>query len=222
MNTFKGQAASISLMLSIPAVSIFYKILNNPGREVNSLVTHLDREIPFIKAFIIPYLGWYFFILYVLLYLCLKDKKTYYKTLLSYNLGLVVCYLFFFTYQTTVPRPQPAGDDILTYLVLTLYKIDQPYNCFPSIHCLTSYLMIKAINKSSFKSKFLYCGVTVCGVLIIISTLFVKQHAILDALAAILLADIIFKLVCYVDEENIMARLKKQHLPVTTKKRLGI
>ncbi|GAB6158763.1 phosphatase PAP2 family protein [Desulfotomaculum varum] len=222
MNTFKDHAASISLMLSIPVVSVFYKILNNPGRGVNSLVTHLDREIPFIKAFIIPYLGWYVFIFYVLLYLCLTDKKTYYKTLLSYNLGLVVCYLFFFTYQTTVPRPHLAGNDLLTYLVLTLYKIDQPYNCFPSIHCLTSYLMIKAVNKCNLKTNFLFCLVTACGTLIIVSTLFVKQHTILDALAAILLADIIFKLVCYVDEENIIARLKKQYLLLTTKKRLGI
>ncbi|SHE93254.1 phosphatase PAP2 family protein [Desulforamulus putei] len=222
MNTVKENAASISLMLSIPILSLFYEVLNNPDRGVHSLITNLDREIPFVKAFIIPYVGWYAFILSVLVYLCLADKKTYYKTLISYNLGLIICYIFYYVYQTTVPRPELAGNDFLTQMVSMVYNADQPYNCFPSIHCLTSYLMIKGAGRCSARTNLNYCFITASAVLIIISTLFIKQHVILDAIAAVLLGDIIFKLVCYLDEERTMTRMKKQYVSLTMKRRLGI
>lgn len=221
VKNFTNMFMPLSFILSIPVLGLFYSLFNNPNRGVHSLVTDIDQGIPLVKIFIVPYISWYIFIFLTLSYLCFKDKDTYYKTLLAYNLSLIICYLVYFTYQTTVPRPVLVGDDIFTKFLSYIYSADQPYNCFPSIHALTSYLMIKAISTSSIKNKLNFIIISGTAGLIIISTLLVKQHVVLDALSAILLGDMVFKLVNGYWEGDLF-RLRKSYFVLTMKKKLGI
>ncbi|WP_374120487.1 phosphatase PAP2 family protein [Neobacillus sp. PS3-40] len=95
--------------------------------------------------------------------------------------------MIYFFFQTTVPRPKLEGNSFLIELVQLIYSRDLPYNCFPSIHVLTSlaimlgYLHLKI--KHILHSIFIY----ITGTMIIISTLFVKQHVILDIFGALML-----------------------------------
>ncbi|WP_270474737.1 phosphatase PAP2 family protein [Clostridium cochlearium] len=191
MNNFKNNLIHIFALLSIPIINIFYALLNNNNRGVFQLVTSIDNTIPFIKEFIIPYILWYPFIVLSLLFICLKDLKVYYRTLITLNLCLLSCYLIYYFFQTTVPRPTIYGNDIFSFLTLLIYKYDKPFNCFPSIHVVTSYLMIKGINSIDCSKKIKHL-VIFMSILIIVSTLFIKQHVILDVISAILLGDIIF------------------------------
>lgn len=191
MNNFKNNLIHMFALLSIPVINIFYALLNNNTRGVFQLITTIDTNIPFIKEFIIPYILWYPFMFLTLLFLCLKDLKVYYRTLITLNLSLLSCYLIYYFFQTTVPRPVVYGNDIFSYLTLLIYKFDKPFNCFPSIHVVTSYLMIKGINSVDCSKKIKHL-VAFVSISIIVSTLFVKQHVILDVLSAILLGDIIF------------------------------
>jgi membrane-associated phospholipid phosphatase len=210
------------LMGSIPLVNIFYPILNSSNRGVNSLVTDLDRGLPLLKVFILPYISWYGFIFITLAYLCLKDRRGYFKTLISINLSLLVCYTIYFFYQTTVPRPIINETDWLTELVALIYQADEPFNCFPSIHCLTSYLMMKAINNSSAKNLYNQSIIYPLAILIILSTLFVKQHVFLDVIIAILLGDIIYDFVTIMEGEGGRLWKGKLYLWWTMKKKLEI
>ena len=191
MNNFKNNLIHIFALLSIPIINIFYALLNNNNRGVFQLVTYIDNTIPIIKEFIIPYILWYPFIALSLLFICLKDLKVYYRTLITLNLCLLSCYLIYYFFQTTVPRPAIYGNDIFSFLTLLVYKFDKPFNCFPSIHVVTSYLMIKGINSIDCSKKIRHL-VIFMSILIIVSTLFIKQHVILDVISAILLGDIIF------------------------------
>lgn len=194
---FKSNWAALSLMLTIPILSISYVLLNNDngGRAVHSLVTRWDEAIPFLKIFIMPYMLWYPVIFGALYYVCVRDRATYYQTLLSLDIGLMASYLIFYFYQTTVPRPDLAGDDPLTAVVRLVYAADQPFNCFPSIHVLTSYLVMRAVNHSPHASRMARFVVSGASTLIILSTLFVKQHVLLDAAGAILIGELLFRLV---------------------------
>jgi len=196
------------LMLSIPMLNIIYGLLNNTDRGVYSMVTDLDLHTPFLKIFVIPYIIWYFFIFGTLVFFCFKDKKLYYRTLTAVNLGLLACYGIYFIFQTHVPRPELVGHDFLTKLVALVYSNDQPYNAFPSIHVLMSFLMIKGINKYQGKNYLNMSIVYLNVILIILSTLFIKQHVILDVFAAIVLGSLIFDLVFYANIEELWARLK--------------
>lgn len=89
-------------ILAIPVLNIFYGVLNHGNTTVRSLMISWDNYIPFIPAFIIPYILWYPFILAMLVAYFLKNKTTYYRTLLTLCLGLIASYITFFFYQTTV------------------------------------------------------------------------------------------------------------------------
>jgi membrane-associated phospholipid phosphatase len=185
---------SLSTMLCLFPLNIFYITLNNSKRGSRSLILGIDSLIPFIEIFIIPYLAWYAFIFLTMAFLCFKDRKTYFITLISYGFGLIASNITFFFFQTTVPRPELIGNGLFTRMVQMVYGADQPYNCFPSIHVLTSYLMVKAIMCSSVKNKTNTSVILMSAIMIIVSTLFVKQHVVLDVAAGILYGEVLFRL----------------------------
>lgn len=82
-------------------------------------------------------------------------------------------------------------------LVRTLYtdNNDAPYNCFPSIHCLSSYLLYLAARKSPNLKRWVVVCIGVIVWSIIISTVFVKQHVVMDVFAGIMLGHLIFSLI---------------------------
>ncbi|WP_291570115.1 phosphatase PAP2 family protein [Clostridium sp. UBA4548] len=205
----KDNLFSLMLMLLIPITNIFYGVLNNSNRGVYSLVTDLDRIIPFSQVFILPYMLWYPFILLTLVYFCFYYKEVYYKTLSTLILGMVLCYVVYFFFQTTVPRPELIGDDILTKIIGIVYKSDNPYNCFPSIHVLTSYAMIIGMRKSGSSNLKVNNLVSFTAWLIIISTLLVKQHVILDVVFGIVFADGAYRIVDNFNLKRCLLWIKK-------------
>lgn len=188
----QSRLALLSLLLSIPLVGSLYVWLNRLDLPSFSLETDLDRQIPFLKIFILPYLGWYAFLLAGFVYLAFRDKTVYLRTLARFLIGMLVCYAVYLFYQTTVSRPDVSGDGILDWLVLLVYRHDQPYNCFPSTHVLTSYCMLKAYREASGIRLSVRWAVAGIAVLIMLSTLFVKQHVLLDAAGAIAVVEAVY------------------------------
>lgn len=222
MKRLKDNIFPLMLMLLIPLVNIFYGYINNPRRGTHSLVTDLDRSIPFIKAFIIPYLIWYPFIILTLIYLCIYYRETYYKAISTIIIGMLLSYLVYFLFQTTVPRPILTENDSLTEVVKFVYKTDNPFNCFPSIHVLTSYAMIRGVRKSSCSKLTIKLTIYLTAILIILSTEFVKQHVILDIFSAILLTDGIYRTIDNLTTKRCLVWKKKQFWSWMTKKKLEI
>jgi membrane-associated phospholipid phosphatase len=182
-------------ILTIPVLNIFYSILNHGGTYVSCLMTDLDKQIPFVPAFILPYLLWYPFILTILIVLFVKQRLAYYRTLFTLCVGLIACYITFHFFQTTIQRPQITEDGLFYWLVKMVYKNDGAYNCFPSIHVLSSYLMLKGMSYCANFSKTSRLLIIISSWSIIISTVFVKQHVLLDIVGAILLAEMLCLLV---------------------------
>jgi membrane-associated phospholipid phosphatase len=195
---------ALSLMLTIPFMGLLYTLLNVPNHDIHNLHTTIDHLIPFIKVFIVPYMLWMPFLYITLFYFCLKDRKLYYHTLIAYNLSVFVSYIVYMTFKTTVERPELEGHNLLTQLTTFLYQADQPYNCFPSIHCMSSYLLFSALIKSQLKNKFNLTLIGLASVTIILSTLFIKQHVIWDAVGGILLAEAMLNLVRYLQWERLL------------------
>lgn len=69
-----------------------------------------------------------------------------------------------------------------------LYSIDAADNLFPSIHCLVSWFCFLAV-KGQKKIPIWYKAVSfILAVLVFLSTLFTKQHVIVDVAGGIFLA----------------------------------
>ncbi|MCX7708489.1 MAG: phosphatase PAP2 family protein [Clostridia bacterium] len=220
MKTWMGKLRLVLLLLTMPCINIFYGLLNNPDRGVKSLVTDIDRGVPFIKAFVIPYLFWIVFIFIILIYLLIKDEKTFVRTILTIDVCLVFCFTIYYFFQTTVPRPVVDGSDLLSRLVNTVYYYDQPFNCFPSIHCLTSYIMIKAISQSNIRNRINFSIITLISVLIILSTMFIKQHVVLDAISAIIIGNGVFETFTILYKEQAAQWTRKQSSSLMMKRKL--
>lgn len=194
MNQKWKKAGALCFLISVPALMFIYPYINTPVRGVHSLVTGLDKAIPFIKVFAIPYAAWVGYLFITLIYLCLKDHLLAFKTILVLDLGLLSCFLIYYFYQTEGPvRPVIIGHDLCSRILQYIYKIDNPYNSFPSIHVFSSYLLIRAIRGSFWKRKWHIWTIGCFSTSIILATLFIKQHFIIDVISAIILVEILFK-----------------------------
>lgn len=171
-------------------------------QTVVDVTIKMDDYIPFIEEFIIPYILWYPFMYGLLIYYCFVSRKEYFVGLSSMVIGKLICFCVYCVWQTTVPRPEVVGDDIFAQLVRFIYSQDEPVNCLPSIHVLTTLIMMILAFRRRESHKWEAMLVFVVGILIIISTLFTKQHAILDVFAGIILAFIVYAAVQYVFVEK--------------------
>ena len=180
------------LGLSIPLISLTYPLLNQYKGDAGDLVTFVDKLIPFNKIFILPYVSWYIFIAIFSVILCILDKERYLKLLITLNIGMITCYIIYYLYPTYVPRPTVTGTDFLSNLVLNLYEVDNPYNCFPSIHVLNSSLIALYTSGSEKVCKWVKVTCVIMSGSIILSTMFIKQHYFVDVLAGIILACILY------------------------------
>lgn len=199
----------LGLMLVFPFLGAIYAAVNQPGEKVYSLVTPFDQMVPFIKWFIIPYAFWIFYIYICLLFYYKKDRQVYYLTLATYVVSALISYGIYSIFQTTVPRPDIQDNDIVSQLVRYIYQRDRPFNCFPSIHVFSSYLMMKTLFKSSFKTKINQMLIYGMSIFIIVSTMFVKQHVLLDVVGGILLAEVVYRFMSRL-QILVMARKQRQ------------
>ena len=213
LQKLKENYKHILFMLSIPVVSSLYPIFNNTSRGYQEVITPIDNVVPFVKEFILGYIAWYPFIILTLIYLCMKDKKVYYRTLISLLIGFVVSFVIFFLFQTHVPRPDVTGNDIFSKLVRLIYASDKPYNCFPSLHVLESHLMVMGVNALEEKNKKVQYLVIFTSIIIILSTQFVKQHVIIDVVGGLYLAEIIFNSIPGL--KRIVVSIRKRRLKAT-------
>ncbi|WP_237691087.1 phosphatase PAP2 family protein [Paenibacillus caui] len=176
-------------MLIFPVLGSIYALVNHPTKRVYSLVTEVDRAIPFIKFFALPYGVWIFYIYACLVYFFFRDRTSYYRSLLLYTVCALTCYAIYTVFQTTVPRPEVTGNDVFSQLVRFIYHRDQPYNCFPSIHVFSSYMVMRMILTSPARNRWNASLISTMSLLIIVSTLFMKQHVILDAISGIAIVE---------------------------------
>ncbi len=179
-------------ILTIPLIGLAYAPINHASEKVYSLVTVLDDKIPFESFFIIPYLTWYIVIIAGLLWLLFKDNKLYISSISTMVIGMLISFVVYSVFQTTVPRPEVLGQDIFSRLTRMVYHMDNPYNAFPSIHVITSYAIFKASNRLKRESRKTSIFFRILSMSVIISTLFVKQHTLMDVFAGIVIGDILF------------------------------
>jgi len=199
-----GYFYRILFIILIPIAQSIYFLINltTTSASAHNVTIFLDKLIPFNEWFVIPYVFWYGYTFGALLLLAYFDHKTYYKLLFSIFIGMLVCFVIYLTYPSTVFRPEGiVPDNILKKTVLLIYSNDRPYNCLPSIHVLDTLLITMFLFK--YNKSFLIKGSSafIC-VLIYMSTLFIKQHSILDAVASTILGAILF----YAFESEVIAK----------------
>lgn len=184
----RPKTALLLLALVYLAANAIYPMLNKPLATTHYLGTALDDWLTFSPVWAVPYVIWYLYLPGVGILLMYRDRKACATALLAMLLGLICSYITFALFQTTVPRPDVPGADLFSELVRQIYKADQPYNAFPSIHVLASSILMLTAAKSPGLGKKAKAVIYIVGVLIIFSTLFIKQHVAADVLGGMVFA----------------------------------
>lgn len=175
--------------------SILYFISKLLQGDLNLIGNVIDTKIPFVPAFFIPYCIWYLMIFIIPYYLYCKDKDKFIKYTMAYILCSMIGNIVFISYPSTVARPTVTGTDIFSLIAKFIYWIDTPTNCFPSLHCAISMLFILYICESKNTNIITKISVCIISILIMLSTLFTKQHVVVDFISGDILALIVYLIV---------------------------
>ena len=156
------------------------------------LTTKYDDMIPFEPWWCIIYLGCFLFwgINYILI--ARQQDEAWYKFATGDYLSRVVCAVFFIFLPTTNVRPDIVGEGVAQTMIRFVYWVDAPTNLFPSIHCLVSWLCFVGIRGKKFIPKWYQMFSAFFAILVFLSTLFTKQHFIVDVFAGVILAEICY------------------------------
>ena len=177
----------------------------------------VDDWIPFCEVFIIPYLLWFLYFPAVFLYLLLTDREKdrfYRYTVFAYT-GMTFFLLFSTLYPNTQllrPRNFPR-DNVWTGLLTLLYRADTSTNIFPSIHVYNSIAAHLAIlhDPKLSANRTIRTGSAILAGSIIASTMFLKQHSVIDVCGGIVFAQLMDRLVYRTDWSELSARIAAGH-----------
>lgn len=163
----------------------------------------LDDYIPFCEYFIIPYLMWFAYVVVAVLYFFFTSKEDYYKLcaflFIGMTLSMVIC-----TIWPNGTDLRPTGvtrDNIFMDMIRGLWKTDTSTNVFPSIHVYNSIgVHIAVMNSERVKDR---RGVRITSFILMVSiclsTVFLKQHSVVDGLGAIVMSMLMYRMI-YRDE----------------------
>ena len=164
------------------------------GMKHYDISVPLDAKIPFLPVFIIPYLSAYAQWIVCYITVARSGRDYCYKVIgaeMVSRLIICVCYVLL---PTIMVRGTITGIDPFSQLTALLYRIDAPTNLFPSNHCLESYICLRTALEMK-RGRGYKIAMTIMSILVILSTLFVRQHLILDLFGSVLVAEIGFLVV---------------------------
>lgn len=166
----------------------FFYLEKTVTHNYSVIQTSLDEKIPFIEFFIVPYLFWFAFMAITVLYFFFKDKNEFYRVAAFLSIGMTA-FLIISTLWPNGQNLRPTHferDNIFVDLVKNLYTTDTPTNVFPSIHVYNTLGCFIAVRTSEHLKNIKWVQITtfVITSLIILSTMFLKQHSFVDAIGA--------------------------------------
>jgi len=187
--------------------------INQMNLNIHLIESKLDQYIPFCEFFIIPYILWFIYVAVTVVYLIFTDKTDYYHFTAFLAIGMTVFIIVSYVYPNGQNlRPiQFVRDNIFVDMVRMLYQTDTSTNILPSIHVFNSIATHIAIskNKQLRKHKWIQVSSFILMILIILSTMFLKQHSIIDVISGIILAIICYIVVYKIDYSKVKLLQRK-------------
>ncbi len=137
----------------------------------------LDSLFPLSTSWVVIYGFIYIFALIPIP--VITDPAFFRRIVYAYVILLTISYLVYFFYPTSFARELTAlhSSHFFDWALGVIWYLDPPRNCFPSLHVSTAFLsafaVVKLDKKLGWTSIFM-------AILIAISTLFTRQHYLLD------------------------------------------
>lgn len=193
---------------------IWFAYLEENVIRYTNVSVSLDKSIPFIELFIIPYMLWFGYVAIAIFYFFFHSKEEFYQLTAFLFIGMTICLIIFTIWPSGQNlRPTFIGrNNIFTNMVRFIYRVDTSTNVFPSIHVFNSIGVHLALrnNETLKKKKWLIIGSFILMLSICLSTIFLKQHSILDGLGGLVLSMIMYKFIYKTEHSLLQGKLKQQ------------
>jgi membrane-associated phospholipid phosphatase len=164
---------------------------------IDPKVPFIDDLFPIIPVFAVPYLYSYVFWLMAPAVVSLTDRRHFinyiYGLSLAYLIGFLI-FVFMPTYMDRVAEGlmnymnRPGIFNKLLNIIYSADGMEKAFNLFPSYHCLISAYCYIGVRRQEAIPKSYRVYSLVMFILIVLSTLFTKQHYILDSIGGIAIA----------------------------------
>ena len=178
----------IALILLVP-LYIFIGEHALLGRSLHRPELPLDLNIPLQPAWTLVYAVLYLFLILLPMFLLRQDEQIR-RTAFAYLFVWLTAYFCFLTYPTVAPRPVAViGEGFALWGLQFLYSADPPSNCFPSLHVAHSFVSALTCYRVH---RGMGIAASACAAVIGVSTLYTKQHYILDVLAGVVLGSVAY------------------------------
>jgi membrane-associated phospholipid phosphatase len=173
-------------MVLLFAIVPFYLVIGHAvaGGPVHVPELPLDRAIPLVPGWSLAYGS--LFLAAVLPVMVVHQHEHVDRTIRAFLWMWLVAYVCFFFYPTATSRPaQVPGGGFGDWGLRVIYSSDVRYNCLPSLHvaqCLLAALTCGKVHRGVGLAAGAWAS------FVAISTLFTKQHYVLDVAGGVVLA----------------------------------
>lgn len=130
---------------------------------------------PYVPAFVVPYLSAY--LLPFVAFFALRDAASSRKFSIVVAGTILASAALFVAWPLTLARPAVGLASVFDRLLGALYVYDRPTNLFPSLHVSLSFLCAVAVGRVFPRRR---VWMLAWATLIAVSTLFVRQHYVID------------------------------------------
>jgi membrane-associated phospholipid phosphatase len=179
---FPNAGPALALALLIPGYHVIAAIhRGEAGLHMPQI--DIDRAIRLEPAWMLAYGSiWLFAFLPVLV---VRGANLTRRALHAFLAVVGVAYVVFLLYPTVLPRPAAIGEGFFAWALQLNYDLDPPLNCFPSLHVAWGFVAAFACHRVH---RGVGIGAMAWAALIGISTLYTKQHYVVDVVAGVALA----------------------------------
>lgn len=207
----------IGLLLFWPAYGLFFYMVEwvIPQDYYHVMWCPVDDLIPFNELFLIPYLFWFVYMVGAHAYTFFTDVVAFRR--LMYNIILmfgITCFIFvmFPTCQKLRPEQFPR-DNILTQVMAWFYGTDTSTNVCPSLHVCGSFAAAAAFTDTRhFSGRRWKAAHLFLALMISVSTVFVKQHSVIDSVCGLLLSAVAYLMVYKIQWHKTTRRMARVKL----------
>ncbi|MDR0916376.1 MAG: hypothetical protein LBN02_04215 [Oscillospiraceae bacterium] len=151
--------------------------------------TAIDYKIPFVPWFVIFYYSWFPLLGLTGVFLLFTDalafKRYIWALMIGMTLSMIFCLLVPNGQDLRLTIPPDAYDSYFGRMVENLHAFDDNANVFPSMHVYACVIIVVAwYDCKKARRWYVLAPITALSVMIVLSTLFIRQHAIIDLYAA--------------------------------------
>ena len=180
----------IKLLLFWPVFGLAFLALERfrPHAAYHVMHCALDDVIPFSEWALIPYLLWFVYLIGALTYTFFFDVPAFRRMMWFVIVTYTVSTVVYFLYPTQqLLRPEAfARDNALTRAVAWFYTFDTNTNVCPSLHVIGSAAALFALRDCPrLRKRAWQVASVILALCISLSTVFMKQHSVLDVLCAL-------------------------------------